>query len=580
MSLNPSRRRFVQSSAALVGGAGLPQLGHAGFVPIYRGQPKAAAWDYRKDTLDKDETLKLHAKYPYVVLNMTPSQSVPGAPGYNHVQKLRQLNSGLHIGQYAIMTQMYESGADWQPMLDLLNKGGTDGKGWWALAGATSPVSPGHRTKTAGSSKTYAAWEVNQTSFAKPDALGRRAPKAMADVYYQIMLRDLRSAGMDMVFNDNVWANPGTTVATGSDGVTDFPKGTVADYNLDGNNDPSSCGDRNVGVNPQFRAGYVEFVGRIKQWMPGVSLIANADYDTVGIPGSQPSFSSSLSTTELKGVYEYGFIEALTSRTYSVDTWRGNFADTMKVYRSQVASVTKGVFVNAYLDSTNDTLGRTLQKARYALGVTLLDDGIAAIADMPAGGTMRPYWFNELDAPLWAADELPPTAAWSNGLWRRRYRGGCVVVNPSCNAGRWMGNAPGTLTLTRAGNVVTLQWTSSGTPMLSRSPGELVRIQDCSTDRSFNGTFVLTGAQSVNNGSSVTLTLTWNQAGAAASLTRPSGFFALQTTVDLTGQGYKRILGTDDAHNDYHFGGTSQNDGTRVDKLTLWANDAVVLLKA
>ena len=47
MTLNPSRRRFVQSGAALVGSAALPQLSHAIPVPINRGQPKAAAGQVR-----------------------------------------------------------------------------------------------------------------------------------------------------------------------------------------------------------------------------------------------------------------------------------------------------------------------------------------------------------------------------------------------------------------------------------------------------------------------------------------------------------------------------------------------------
>jgi hypothetical protein len=64
------------------------------------------------------------------------------------------------------------------------------------------------------------------------------------------------------------------------------------------------------------------------------------------------------------------------------------------------------------------------------------------------------------------------------------------------------------------------------------------------------------------------------------------GWWALQTTVDLTGQGYKRILASD-AHNNYNgtlASGTpvytSQNDGTAVTTLKLWAGDAIVLVNA
>lgn len=126
------------------------------------------------------------------------------------------------------------------------------------------------------------------------------------------------------------------------------------------------------------------------------------------------------------------------------------------------------------------------------------------------------------------------------------------------------------MTLVRASNVVTLT-RSNGVPQ--KKPGDKVRIQDCN-DPSFNGVFVLTAVTPTS--------LQWTQIGAnTALLAQPAlkGFFQTLSTLNLLGQGYTRIFGTQDAHNAYVDGGTSQNDGTAVGVLSLWSNDAILLLK-
>ncbi|HEX5682762.1 MAG TPA: hypothetical protein VFY73_01905 [Ideonella sp.] len=567
----PTRRQFVQAGAATLGSAALPHWGQAVEIPAQYRKPKSAAFDYRTDVGNgafDAVALDLHARFSFSILGMLPSQAAPGAAGNVFVSRLKARNSNIKVGQYVILSQAVDesTGSEYAAIYGAVNAGGTDNKDWWARAGEASPVSPGAKTKSVGV-KGYAAWEVNQTEFVKPDALGRRAPEAIADAYHQILLANLYAVGLDVVFNDNVWGNPGSQSSTGSDGVNDFPKGTVANYDLDkaGTNDASSNADLALGVSPAYRRGYKRFIARLKALKPGIECMANADFDS-----TTPTFVSCLTTKELSKKYEYGLLEALTSKNYSIDTWRGNFADTMACYRSQRAGVTKAVFVGAYLDTAVDPLTRTLQKARYGLGVSMLDDGYAVIGDTPAGADVRPYWFDELDAPIGDAIEPGPTAPWSNGMWRRNYRNGCIVVNPSCNNGRWMGNAPGTLTLTRSMNVVTLFW--SDMPEHGKKPGSLIRIQDCTTDATFNGTFTIGAVDDAAK------TISWSQAGEDRALNMPTGFWGVQTTVDLRGQGYRRLLGVDDAHDNYD-GGTSQNDGSLVRRLTLWPNDAILLLR-
>jgi hypothetical protein len=65
----------------------------------------------------------------------------------------------------------------------------------------------------------------------------------------------------------------------------------------------------------------------------------------------------------------------------------------------------------------------------------------------------------------------------------------------------------------------------------------------------------------------------------AFTVTNPKGYHRLQAEVDLTTLGVKAILGTDDAHNDYDGGTTSQNDGRVLGVTRLWNTDGLVVLK-
>ncbi|MED5618144.1 hypothetical protein [Ideonella sp. BN130291] len=696
MQTDNSRRRFMQTGGALAGSLALPRVSSAAGTTFDR--PKAAALDYRKGALNTPAAIALHLKYSHVVLNMLPSHAKapagtsPGGAGYLHVQQLRNASSTIAIGQYTILSQMYDPGAEYQTIIDTLTT-----NGWWVMTGTTSdgvdplhPVAPQHRTKPLAGTN-YDAWDVNQNKIP--------AVQAMADWWYQTVLRPLASVGLNMAFNDNVWANPGTSDARASDGSnallkTGEGKGWVGAYDGNTNEQTSSwAADRNLSVNARFRLGYISYVNRLKSLQANdstarskaLSLIANADYDIAS--GSQYRFTSCLeriNTAEsntLYKVYDYAFIEALTGRNYSVDTYARDFKNaTLKLYKSAANGALKNVFVCSYLDSNLDTKERTLQKARYGLGLAMLGDGIAMITDTPTStpenpdpesGAHRPYWFDELEVQIGKPVDPAFTenyASWSKGVWIRKYENGCVVLNPSSNYGGWMGNA-GTgaapLTLERRDGIVTLTWV--GGPDMSKRTNDFIRIQDCylstlpkaspsntgngscsrpqvkrpklvtevwtltalssttfevrgsasglqasatvgrnydnglvkfsisagsvafvkgdvftfTTDCAFNGSFTLSAppVSTTLNGAPCVI-LKWNQQGQNVVFTRPEGFVAMQTIVDLAplGQAYRRILGDDDGHNSY-FTGTSQNDGGLATSVRLWSNDAILLLK-
>ena len=569
-----SRRGFLRGTGSVAAGAVMPGWLSSAAAQTINHKPIVAAIDYRSNSTSLTDpafdmtAVALHAKYQYSIINMLPDQAALGAAGNKFIRALKNANPDIKVGQYTIATQQYGSDHPrYKPIWQGLDHVGASGYDGWARAGRSSPVGPGGKTKSDWTT-TYAAWEVN--------LLAAGVPAMVANGYGEIMLDNLVLAGLDMVFQDNVWGNPGSGgtqfyVQVGSE-LKPLGAGTGADYNQDGSNDLLSHVDFSKAPSPAFRTGLAAYASAVRgryATTRNIEVIANADCDT--------TLHSALQTRELNQQYEYGFIEALTGEPWSIDTYTGDFYQTLQRYRSQLKGAKKTVFVNAYLNTNRDSLGRTLQRARYALGVTLLDNGVPCIGDRPGGSTVpvRPYWFEDLDTPLGTPIDAPPLSPVVNGLWMRRFNNGCIVVNPCSNRGRWMGNAAH-LTIQRKSGVVTLTWPSM--PAYGARVGNLVRIQDFGLDpkagtyqQSFQGTFTLARDQGTG-------TLIWNQAGPdEGPYSSPLGYFALLSGMTLP-SGYTRILGSAPNH-DYLRGGSTQNNGTAAGWIDLWAGDALILVK-
>jgi hypothetical protein len=70
---------------------------------------------------------------------------------------------------------------------------------------------------------------------------------------------------------------------------------------------------------------------------------------------------------------------------------------------------------------------------RYGYASCLLDDGYFSFTDKPREYSSVP-WFDEYDHKLGIALSRPPAAAWSQGVWRRDFQNGVVLVNPTTSA--------------------------------------------------------------------------------------------------------------------------------------------------
>jgi hypothetical protein len=543
-----SSRTFPTSSSTSSGSGG---------GGSFRG-PKIAALDYRTGTGAFNVTML--SKYDIVILGMLPSQAEVGGAGYNCVVDLKAAKPDIEVFQYTIVTQTFHKST--HPAYETLSDA-LDAMGGWAYDAAT-----GLKTKT-NSILGYDAWEVNISDDAVADGSGFKPSEVVTNWNYGEITQHLYAVGLTGVLRDNTWGAPGST-ATGltyNSAGTALAAGKCGDYNLDGTNDSLgliATTLRGSAPAPSFRLGHACAAARERVLHPGAKLIANADFDNVQ---DATYGTSALATTELSGVFDYAFLEGLNGKDYSLESYRNRFADTMRRYSTSEDNVNDGVIPNTYVNSSTQSLSRQLQHARYGLAITMLRDGYHACVDQ-ATNPSTPFWFDEMDpdlVPIGARTGPAGGTMLASGIVMQTYENGCVLVNPVANKGKQVSTPTGS-SIQRSSNVVTLVCST----LTGLAAGDKIRIVDC-VNSTFNGTFTLVSASGG--------TFTWNQTGAdVALISRPYCFAQVKSTADLTGLGYRRILGTDDAHNDYD-NGTSLNDGATAGVEELWSGDARIYVK-
>ena len=158
------------------------------------------------------------------------------------------------------------------------------------------------------------------------------------------------------------------------------------------------------------RRGQAAHWQAIRKVSPGTLLMGNADSDL-----SQPEYRN-----QLDGV----FLEGLMGKSWSLERTAG-WAAMMKRYFDVKANLRPPAIVGFNVaGELND-----YRLMRYALGSCLLGDGYFSYTDDRAGYSSV-AWFDEYDVRLGKAVDPPQTQAWSNGVYRRRYEHGMVLVNP------------------------------------------------------------------------------------------------------------------------------------------------------
>ncbi len=293
------------------------------------------------------------------------------------VRAIKARNPKILVGQYTVLNETYNDRAD-VATLDLRNK--LDTAGWWLLNAA------GHKVQW---TTDYGAWEVNFTTGVRPDADGKRWPEWLAARNDAVYFRDIPE--FDIVYLDNVMIRPRVTADWNADGVNDDPQGSA--------------------THSTHYAGHLAHWRRIRELQPEALLIGNTDGD--------------LGDAQWRNRLDGAFLEALVGKHWSVETW-GGWPAMMARYRAVLRNTKAPKIVGFNVAGS----AHDFRLFRYGYTSCLLDDGYFSYTDEAAGYSSVP-WFDEYDMELGHALSAPPAAAWSEGVWRRDFQHGVVLVNPT-----------------------------------------------------------------------------------------------------------------------------------------------------
>ena len=289
------------------------------------------------------------------------------------IQSIKSYNPNILLGNYTINMEVY---TDLSVEAELRAK--IDANNWWAwtAAGAHAVFYP-------------STWSVNITSYTAPDTNGQRWSQWYADWSNTSFFEPIPE--LDFWYCDNVWREPSM----------------AADWNVDGSDE-----SQNIAA-AWYRAGTRAHFDRIHGIQPTLFIMGNSNND--------------LSDPEYQGQLEAAFFEAPMGEGWSIelDGWDAMMAR----YRALMAN-TKSPHIVIF--NPHGTL-TDYQFFRYAFGSCLLDDGYLSFTDIDSGFSTTP-WFDEYDHALGAATDSPPMAAWQNGVWRRGFQNGIVLLNPTSSS--------------------------------------------------------------------------------------------------------------------------------------------------
>jgi hypothetical protein len=132
-----------------------------------------------------------------------------------------------------------------------------------------------------------------------------------------------------------------------------------------------------------------------------------------------------LANAQWRNQLDGAFLEALMGKKWSVETW-GGWPAMMARYRAVLENTRPPKIVGFNVWGAADDY----RFFRYAYTSCLLDDGYFSYTDESKGHSSVPR-FDEYNHTLGKALSAPPTTAWSQGVWRRDFQNGIVLLNPT-----------------------------------------------------------------------------------------------------------------------------------------------------
>lgn len=294
------------------------------------------------------------------------------------VRNLKGLNPSLLVGQYTVLSEAYDPADRRYADRDKSQK--VEQVGWWLRD---------DRGKRVQWTSRYDAWEVNITEWSRPDDEGLRYPAWLARRDLQTYFAPIPE--LDIWYVDNALSKPAVD---------------AADWDGDGRRDLAS----EARISTAHRRGHAAHWGAIKERRPGILIVGNSD---------------DLSSPEFTGRLQGAFLEAVIGKSWSMERWRG-WEAVMDRYHKAMRDTSAPHLVGFNVWGKADDY----QRMRYGLTSCLLGDGYFSYTDEAVGYSSVP-WFDEYEADLGRPVDPPQTSAWQNGVYRRRFERGLVLVNPT-----------------------------------------------------------------------------------------------------------------------------------------------------
>jgi hypothetical protein len=342
------------------------------------------------------------ARQNLTILGMYPGLSPGGKPLNVSLQAIKAKNPNTLIFLYAMLdslgvAQVSDSYADLRSKVTAMK--------WWLYS--DKALTANVLTPTDAS-----FGEINITKYTPADSQGYNAVDWITRYFASTYITPNPAA--DGIFMDNTAVNPPVAGDWLRNGSILQPS------------DPTALS--------AFQGGYVRYNQLIQSLLPGKFEIGNiTEWGASGaaIPSAYVNMNNG------------GVMEAAIGKSWSVEGWAG-WQVMMKQYTAIMGAIgePKLGILNQWGDPTD------YQAMRYGLGSTLLNDGYYAFT-VTANGYHGVAWFDEYDAKLGMGSTIP-TAAWKQGVWRRDFDNGIVLVNPKGN---------GTQTVTLETSYVKLQGT-------------------------------------------------------------------------------------------------------------------------
>lgn len=310
------------------------------------------------------------------------------------VKAIKAINPHTLIGNYSNVMEVTSAGIPQQESREVV-----EANNWWA------------RTTWPDGEKITAyrgTCQINITNGAKTDSNGEHWTQWYAKWINRSIYSDISE--FDFWYTDNLNRKPPNANSDwDQDGVTDNNKDSLVQKN--------------------YRLGMMAYVNAVRKLRPEYPIM--------------PNVSEDLSDPEYKGQFEYALIESAMGQNWSqvqnpVDVPvnpRNNWTVMMARYR-QLMKNTKAphlVMFNVHGRISNPMTEAQQQWFRYCYTSCLLDDGYFCFTDETVKYNSFP-WFKEYEFKLGEATSLPPDQPWQNGVWRRTFSNGTILVNPTADA--------------------------------------------------------------------------------------------------------------------------------------------------